>query len=375
MRKFGTFTASLSAYAHYAFDWWAGELLGLFPLSVRTAFEPASDCLILYYDDGQFRRAPRGRSEAQAVGDAPSAAGSSNGVEWPLCATMSDLPSGRVTVWLPHAACLERHFKVPVAAAPDLERIVRLELERATPFKLAEIVSAYVAIPDLANRAMLSVRQFIAKRESIDAVQDKLREAGIRAQTITCLDQNNERPLPINFLTDDSSDRAGKSSLIPGLVAVALLLIAASAAAAVLRSERALSELEARLVAARNQWQTREVSAKQALAKRDQVNAIAALKGKYAPTVISLYELTHRLPDDVHLSEFKVVGGTVVIGGLGRDTSRLIPLLEGSDLFTNVEMAAPVTIDPATDKERFSIRFVLRPNIPSEDERAGEAPL
>lgn len=359
-----------------ALDWWAGELIGLFPISLRSVFAPDPDSLTLYYYDGRFRVVHNSDHGTPAASQAPPPNDTGNVTPWPLFTkpSGSDL-SGRATVWLPYSACLERHFTVPAAAAADLEHIVRLELERATPFKAADVYSSYITSPCPEDRTTLFIRHYIAKRETIAAVQAKLQDTGIEVRTITPLDKTGKKPLPINFLSDRAGTQARKSGGIAALTAIAFLLIAVATAVAVIRSERALSDLAAEANKARSEWQARESSDMPALAKRDEANAIATLKGKYIPTVLLLNEITKRLPDDVHLSDLKISDGTVLISGLGRDTSRLIPLLEGSELFTNVEMAAPVTVDPATDKDRFSIRFVLRSNTPRAQESAEEEPL
>jgi general secretion pathway protein L len=361
--------------SRHVLNWWVGEILSLFPISVRAAFLPEPNGLTLYYDEGHFRVVGGDPRQGPSRSGAPSTHAGDEAA-WPVFSGLGDgaLPNV-ATVWLPYSACLERHFAVPSAAAQDLARVVQLELERATPFKAEDVFSCYAAEPSSENRSTLSVRHFIAKREIISAVQTHLQQLAIEAGTITCLDKTGQKPLPINFLAGNRAAHPGKGRGIPALAAVGLLLLATAAATALLRTEHALSDLEARTSQARTEWQARQDSAKPLLAKRDEANAIAALKSKHVPTVLLLNELTHLLPDDVYLSDFKLAEGTVVINGLGRDTSRLIPLLESGELFTDVQLAAPVTIDPATDKERFSIRFALRSRAPAVQMPPAEEPL
>ncbi len=367
-----SFTDTVVARSRLAFGWWARELLGLFPVSVRDAFRQEPDDLTLYYNDGRLHvvrpeRRPGAAQSEHLASDARS---------WPIFAGTPDgsVP-GAATVWLPYSDCLERHFTVPAAAAQDLERVVQLELERATPFRTADVFSCYLTSPSPENHAVLSVRHFIAKRDAISAVQSRLQNEGIEARTITCLDKNGRRPLPINFLAGKGGAYDRKRRLIPTLAAVALVLVATATAIAVVRSERALAVLDARTAQARSEWQDRQNSTKPTLAKLDEANAIAALKLKHVPSVFLLNEVTRLLPDDVHLSDFTLSNGTIVISGLGRDTSRLIPLLAGSGMFTDVQLAAAVTTDPATDKERFSIRFALRSNTATPSHPDTEEPL
>ena len=367
-----SFTNTAVVRSRLAFGWWVRELLGLFPVSVRDAFRPEPDELTLYYNDGCLHVVLPTYRQGAAQSEDPA----SDARSWPIFAAMPEGSGSRpATVLLPHSSCLERHFTVPAAAAQDLERVVQLELERATPFKSEDVFSRYLAAPSPGNRATLSVRHFIAKRDAISAVQSRLQQMGIAARTITCLEKGGQRPIAINFLPGNGADHGRKQRLIPTLAVVALVLVATATAISVVRSERALSVLEARIAQARSEWQDRQNSTKPILAKLDEANAIAALKSKHVPTVLLLNEVTRLLPDDVHLSDFKLSNGTIVISGLGRDTSRLIPLLEGSGMFTDVQLAAAVTTDPATDKERFSIRFAFRSHTTPPSHPDMEEPL
>ena len=350
------FADTFRRYFRSAFRWWTRELLSLFPISVREVFFQAPDALTLYLDEGRFRIVRRNRAS-----DTPVRRVEEEAASWPIFPERGGrLAPGEANVWLPHSACLQRHFTVPAAAASNLEGIARLELERATPFKAEDVFLSYMVSPSPENRAMLSVHQFIAKRETIEGVKFSLQEYGIAAAAITCLDKAGENPLPINFLAGSEAARLRKPELLPMLAAIILLLVATATAAAVIRSERALSELAGRTSDARSEWRERQASAQPVLAKREEAKAIASLKTKYVPTIVVLNEVTRLLPDDVHLTDLKIAGRSIVISGLGRNTSRLIPLIEGSELFTDVQLAAPVTIDPATDSERFSISFVPR---------------
>lgn len=343
-------------YSKSAFHWWKRELLSLFPVSIREAFFQAPDALTLYLDEDRFRIVRRSRNS-----EPPARRVVEEAASWPIFPEHDGaLAPGEVSVWLPHSACLQRHFTVPAAAASNLEGIARLELERATPFKSEDVFLSYMAIPSPENRALLSVDQFIAKRETIADVKYRLREYGVTAAAITCLDKAGEKPLPINFLSGSEAARLRKSERLPMLAAIILLLVATAAAAAVVRSERALWDLVGRTSDARSEWRERQASVQPGLVKRQEANAIASLKAKYVPTVVLLNEITRLLPDDVHLTDLKIAERSIVISGLGRNTSRLIPLIEGSELFTDVRLAAPVTIDLATDRERFSISFAPR---------------
>ncbi|MGE3230811.1 MAG: PilN domain-containing protein [Hyphomicrobium sp.] len=344
--------------------------MSLVPISFASPFSGASQGLTLFFD-GSRLLVPRAVAPSA---DIPSGELEAESASWPAFPVHPEHTHAQnATVWMPPALYLERTFTVPAAAARELDHIAHLELERATPFKANDVFSAYVAGPTPGNNATLSVRQFISKKETVAEVQRLVEGLGLHLRRLTGLDRASQRPLPINFLGNSDLDVQGKSSGLAVLAAVLLLLLATAGAVAVVRSERAFSEIARETAAARGAWQKQQSTASSAAAQQEEATAIASLRAQHVPTVLVLAELTQQLPDDVYLSDVKVSEGSVVIMGQGRDTARLIPLLDSSRLFSDAELAAPVMTDADSDLERFSIRVKIRASRAADT--AAEAPL
>jgi len=356
-----SFVSTFWSLLRRPFDWWIGELMSLVPISVAAPFSGTSGDITLFFD-GTRLLVPR------PVGPGANLSPENFQAEaatWPeFSVHVEHTQAQNATVWLSPALHLERTFTVPAAAARDLDHIAYLELERATPFKSNDVFSAYVAGSTPGNNATLSVRQFISKKETVAELQRHLDERGLHLRRITALDKASQKPLPINLLGKSEPDAAARSSGLAVLAAMLLLLASTAGAIAVVRSERAYSEITRETAAARGQWQKRQDTTSSALTRQEDANAIASLRSQHVPTVLLLAELTQQLPDDVYLSDFKLSEGSVVIMGHGRDTARLIPLLDSSRLFTDAELAAPVMTDPDSDLERFSIRMRIRASHP-----------
>jgi len=77
-----------------------------------------------------------------------------------------------------------------------------------------------------------------------------------------------------------------------------------------------------------------------------------------------LKELTERIPQDAWLRTFTMDKQGIEITGQASAANQLIPLLEGSASFVNVEFTAPVT--KAGDKEQFRIKAAWRNVKPAE---------
>jgi len=74
--------------------------------------------------------------------------------------------------------------------------------------------------------------------------------------------------------------------------------------------------------------------------------------------LIILKELTTRLPSDVWLQNLAIKQSAAVITGTADSTSKLIPLLEQSELFTDVHFVD--SISHVKDREQFKIKLPLK---------------
>ena len=152
--------------------------------------------------------------------------------------------------------------------------------------------------------------------------------------------------------------RAPSLRLSAVLAAVLVAVLVAHLAAYGLHQQRqlALADLEIRAL-------------KTKMAKVDLVNRrvqdqrlrldylLATVRGRARPTEI-LRELTGLLPDTVYLGELTFRDRTVEITGLAPSASQLLPVIEGSPLFSGVEFSAPIVAQGA-GLERFRIRMRL----------------
>jgi len=77
-----------------------------------------------------------------------------------------------------------------------------------------------------------------------------------------------------------------------------------------------------------------------------------------------LQELTERTPDGVWINAFNTKKKGFEISGLATSASKLIAVLEVSDMFEKVQFSQPITVQK-DKKERFKITFSLHKNAPA----------
>jgi general secretion pathway protein L len=253
--------------------------------------------------------------------------------------------------------------ELPKAALADAQRILNLDLERVTPFKLKEVYTAHLLENEGATGKRW-VRQFVIKREAIDPLIADVKAAGGDIAFVDCWDREPSRGLSIDFLEPDAP--AGQSrmerlfTLPRALAAFAVVLLVAAIILLITRQETALAEIQAQTAKMRE----RAAFVRQVLDRSDAtIGSLAHLqqmKLTRIPTLAVLEEVSRLLPDSVWLSDFRLDGDMLDISGLAKSGATLPPLFAQSAVFADAALTSPLTLDPREDKERFSLRVRIK---------------
>lgn len=340
--------------------WWRDELVGLAPERARRLLADRNEGTVLVQVAGGFqlltepaRRPHDGSAEvlsrAQAI------------------AALAEMAASRrvdtVGIRVPLSQCFERRLELPKAGRDDLRRMLGFDLERATPFRLAEVYTAHLLAGDATTRGKQRVRQLVVKREIVDTLIADVKGAGLEPAFVDCWQTAPHAGLPVDFLEarDPPPAGLGRHITVPKMLALLVLVLA------VLAPMLALSRYEAALEDIRGQTARLRVQAaavRNAMERSDAAVAglarLQQMKLEQLPAIELLEELSRLLPDSVWLTDLRIEGGVVDIGGLAKSGAALPSLFVGSALFTDASLTAPVTLDPREDKERFSLRLRIR---------------
>jgi general secretion pathway protein L len=97
----------------------------------------------------------------------------------------------------------------------------------------------------------------------------------------------------------------------------------------------------------------------------ERIKKFSGAIGKIKKTDISkiklLEELTSIIPEDSWLTEFryKVNERKVKLSGYAVSASKLIPILEESNMFEKVKFTSPITTEKGRDRERFRLEMIV----------------
>jgi general secretion pathway protein L len=340
------------------FQWWRDELRGLLPQ--RAGGHSAARILVAIDQDGY--RVFEGAGAKLRPARAGLKLSALDAVEAAADLARSN-PAALVGIRVPLASSFARTVELPRSALEDASRILDLDLERATPFKLKDVYCATLVENKEQRSAQVRVRHLMIKRQSVEPILSELNASGASVDFIDCWDESNNQALPVNFLASQQQAASGKrrglsfttfSLLLLALLGISALLLANS------RYQTALQTVESQVAQARAQATSVRRALDTSEAALTEIDQLQRLKLATTPTVEVLDALTKLLPSSVWLTDVRLENGFLDITGLAKSGAALLPLFEHSALFAEATMASGVNFDPQENKERFSLRVRVR---------------
>jgi general secretion pathway protein L len=342
--------------------WWGRELCGLLPGRMSGLLGDRRRRIVLAAADSGYSvftetggTAGAGRHEVLSREEAGRRLAA-------LAASHRGAPIG---LRLPLSACYSRHVQLPAAARADFARILALELERATPFRAADILAAHTIEDGAPKAGRLGVHHLVVRRQIIDDIRADVAASGHDIAFADCWNADASAALPVDFLaTKDAADAAPAARRLHPMLPLAAVCAGLAALALYLdfaAHQRALDTLTADTAQAKSAVQAQRRAREAADARLAQASALHRLKRERLPAVLVLDEITRLVPDDTYLTDLRLEGDTVDITGLSRSAAALLPILERSAAFMNATLTSPLTLDPQDGRERFSVRLKLRP--------------
>lgn len=340
--------------------WWGGELRNLLPLRWRGWFGSGADWHLLQYSGADALWTLRRSGNAEllaswddnvdiASGDAriPSAA-----LETAL--RHVDREDRRLALLLPAAVVLRRPLALPMAARDNLQQVVGFEMDRQTPFNVAQVYYAVRELGTPAAAGRFNAELVAVTRGTLDPLLARLRAQGISIDAVDVAVANDR--LGVNLLPPEQTPRRvrPRRRLNLALVGACVLLLVLVLSAWLHNREAALGQMQAEVDNMRGE-------AQQVVALRQQLQDNAGAAGflvqrkKNIVGMLSLLqEATARLPDTAWLERFSVDNtGQIGFQGQSPQATKLLDTLKDSALITDASFQGSIQPDPTTGKERF----------------------
>lgn len=260
---------------------------------------------------------------------------------------------------LPAAQVLHRRVALPAQVKDNLRKVVSYEIDRLTPFQVADVYFDTRIDGTLARGTKLDVRLALCRRDQVTDWLERLREGGSPASRLSWAgawaDANllppEERPRPRRF-----------GSLLSAMLWAGLVLLVAAVLITPIwqktREQETLTrELRRVRIAAEEVEQVREALERARLGSVEVLNR----KRRQPRMTDLLRELTDLLPDGTWVQTMNYRDGEADIRGESTQATALIGLLEQGPGISAVSFRSPVMQVASTGQERFHISLQYSP--------------
>lgn len=327
--------------------WWASELIGLFPRSLREARRR----LLIELDGSTARfllcEAQR-VDEIAALDLGPDALASLELGKQArkACARVTD-----IAVRVAARQALRRTLTLPLAAERNLRGVLAFEMDRYTPFKAESVYYDFAVLGRDADKRQLQVALTLVPRKEVDALLGALRGWSLEPTSLGVEDVAGCNLLP----AAQTGERQGARWPSRTLAAIAALLAVGTLALPLVQKMQTVERLEKQLAEARAEALRAEQVRKQLEQLVKEESALIERRKERPAAIQVLHELTTLLPDSVWLSHAELAGTRLKIRGESPNASELVSSIENSAMFQGASFDGSVTRNPRTDRERFAI--------------------
>jgi general secretion pathway protein L len=285
-----------------------------------------------------------------------------NGGNVPIATIPADAPSSvwrdafasrgraeRVVITLAQRFLIRR-TSLPMAAAGEIEALLRYEMDRLTPFQADAVLFAHRVVSRDSKAGKLLVDVAILPKAWIDTVVARLAVASIRPDAVEeAADASRVGSLPngaaswrIAMDRTDSARHARTRLAWRMASATCAALALAMVAVPYIRQSLALAAVEQRISSLRSGMDRVTELHRQIASASEGAGQIASARQRGTVALRVLADVTDLLPDDTWLTSLSLRRARVVIEGHSAAATRLIAAMAADPQLNNPSFAAPV---------------------------------
>lgn len=336
--------------------WWGGSLAAWLPAGWRAVLATSTDRLLVQQASADallLRR--QGQDGIRDLATVPVPVGRGDGLD-PMGRLLEEAAAS-MPRWLllPAANALRRQLMLPAAAQDRLHDVLGFEIERQTPFALADVAfdGRVLAVRD---DGQLDVELVVVPRARFDAA---IADTGALAAWLAGVDVADPagHPLGVNLLPAAMRHRPARPWRWLNLaLAVLAVLLCAFALARVLENRRMAADALQREVAKRAADARVVAGMRQRLVDAVEGGAYLQERRNARPSVVEVAdELARRLPDGTYLEKLAIDGEQLTVIGLSNQAAALVGKLEGARQWRAPALTGALQQDLPTRSDRFTL--------------------
>lgn len=341
------------------FTWWGATLVASLPARWTATWRRAATWYVLTLTDERLcvRRA----------GDAaPCASIDLTEAETLQRSAMHDALAAaepadlRLVLGLAPGQVLRRTLLLPAAARGDLARVLGYEMDRQTPFRLADV--AYAArFLGRAGDGRLRVELVATPQARLGPWLAQLATLGVQVDAVDALE--GDQRLGVNMLAASARPHhARPRRRLNGVLAGAIVLLVALTMGQWLHNRRTtLATMQTQVDALRDQAHQVRVLRHQLVERMGASGFLARQRAGQPAAIDVLADLTRRLPHDSYLQHLGIsASGGVSLQGESPQATHLLKRVAASPYLVDPGFQGSIQTDPNTGKERFYMTAKLR---------------
>jgi general secretion pathway protein L len=340
------------------FVWWLRQMLTLVPPQLRRQDNGPANAIVLAWNElgGDAELLMRRDHKETSLG---RFALDESGMRLAV-ALLGNRRAPATVLRLPAGLLLDREVTLPLAAEQGLDRVVRYEMDRFTPFSADEVFfSCAVQRRDRAQGKLLVAISLVPRARLVPAIE-ALTRLGLTPGLLEAPDALGGAPHRIELGAVDRAGRFGRQRrLIAAGAANAVLLLVAIILPFWLQSS-ASDAVEQRIAELKPTVDQAEVLRRRLEASAAGSDAIVAERSRVGDALHSIATLTDLLGNDTYLLGFSLQKRQVTLEGQSAAAARLLTTLSANPAVRNAAFAAPVTRS-ASGADLFSIRAEMAP--------------
>jgi general secretion pathway protein L len=338
-------------------SWWAQQMLDIIPARWRqSAPGPANATVVAWHDAaGDAELLVRRDHRETSLGRFPRDASG-----WRMArAALGKARAPATVLRLPQGYLLERQITLPLAAEQGLDRVVRYEMDRFTPFSAEEVFwNCTVQRRDRAQGKLFAGIALVPRARLLPMI-----EALAELSLVPTLVEAEAPGGPWRRIALGEPDLRRERWRRRGLI-VAATGCAALAAVAVglpfLTQSQARADVEARIAALQPRVKEAEALRRRLTANAAGSDAITSERARVGDALQVMASLTDILGDDTHLIGLVLHQRQVTLEGQSAAAAKLITALSADPTIRNASFAAPV-MRSESGADLFSIKVEVAP--------------
>jgi general secretion pathway protein L len=265
-----------------------------------------------------------------------------------------------VVLRVPSELLLERDVDLPLAAEPDVDNVLRYNIDTLTPFAAHELFWNWTVMSRDRVHRNLHLRLSLICKSAVAPLVGMLQQAGAPPSLLEFrLPDGGIRTIAVA----DAASRGGRlrrhaPAAVAGCLAGALV---STTVLPIVFRQRELAATEAHIQALRPQVAHVEALRRRLADSADRIDVISRERARVGDAMQVIAVVTDTLPDDTWLSELTLRQRKLVLTGESAGAAKLIIALSADPLLRNPRFVAPITRAPTDGRDLFSIATEVMP--------------